>query len=173
MKKRGQFFLIAALIIALILASFIGLVNYAKSEKESSMGELQKDLENEITYTLDYGSSNNLSSEQFKTIFKNLSSIYINKSKDKTSIFLYGEAPGKIVANGKNSKDSEIKINIDGTWSVLKNGIGEFEEDYTLSQNKSYLMIANDLYEFDFNKGENFKYFISKDKGKENFIISG
>jgi hypothetical protein len=173
MKKKGQFFLIAALVIVVILVGFIGLVNYGKVERDSSIKNLQTELENEITYTLDYGSIHNLDSAEFRTIFKNLSSIYINKSVDKTTIFLYGAASGTMIVKGKNSKDLDILINVNGNWSTLNEGIGEFEEEYTLNENIIYLNISDNQYAFEFNSGQNFKYLISQGKEKENIIIKG
>lgn len=173
MKKRGQFFLIAAIIIVMILVGLIGFINYTHFEKEDSMKELQEELENEITYTLNYGAINDLSDNEFNILFKNLSSIYINKSSDKTNIFLYGKAPGAITAKGKNSEDLNISINVDGAESILKDGIGEFEKGYTLSGNLIYINISENQYTFAFNEGQNFKYFIAKYEGREKIIISG
>jgi hypothetical protein len=173
MKKRGQFYLIAAMIIIVILVGLIGFINYTSFEKEDSMKDLQKGLENEITYTMDYGAAHNLDSSEFKTIFKNLSSIYINKTNDKTSIFIYGESSGTIVAKGKNSENSNISININGTELTLQNGIGEFEENYILAGNLVYFNISENQYSFELSEGQNFKYFIAKGKGKEKIIIQG
>jgi|GEM_PF-6656018 len=173
MKKRGQFYLIAALIIVMILVGFIGLINYTTFEKENSMKELQTELENEITYTLDYGTLHNLDASQFRTIFQNLSSIYINKSFDKTSVFIYGLPSGTIVAKGKNSEDTISYITVDGLETTLKDGIGEFEETYTLTGSLVYVNISENQYTFEFNEGQNFKYLIAKGKGKEKIIIQG
>lgn len=173
MKKRGQFYLIAALIIVMILVGFLGLVNYVKVEKENSMKELQEEIENEIIYTLDYGARNNLDADEFRNIFKNLSSVYINKSIEKTSVFVYGMAPGTIGVNGKNSEDTNLSINIDGSEFILKKGIGEFEEDYIINANIIYINLSENQYTFDFKEGQNFQYLIAKGKGKEKIIIQG
>lgn len=173
MKKRGQFYLIAALVIVVLLVGFIGLTNYTKVEEESSLTELQKELETEIVYTLDYGSATDKSDSEFNTLFQNLSSIYINKSIEKTTIFLYGKAPGIIIVRGKTAKDLNISINVDGSWSTLKDGVGTFEETYTLVGESVALNLSNTSYAIDFNGGQNFKYLIFQGKGKENLIIQG
>jgi hypothetical protein len=173
MKKGGQFYLIAALVIVVLLVGFIGLTNYTKVEKESSLTELQKELETEIAYTLDYGSATDKSDSEFRIIFQNLSSIYINKSIEKTTIFLYGKAPGTIVVRGKTVKYLNISINVDGSWSTLKDGVGTFEETYTLVGESIALNISNTQYAIEFNEGQNFKYLIFQGKGKENLIIQG
>lgn len=173
MKKRGQFYLIAALVIVMLLVGFVGLTNYTRVQKENSMTELQKELENEIAYTLDYGSVNSLDDSEFRTIFQNLSSIYINKSIGKTSIFLYGTIPGTVVVRGITSKNLNISISIDGVESTLKDGIGTFEETYTLVGESVALNISDTSYTIDFNEGQNFKYLIFQGKERENIIIQG
>ena len=53
-NKRGQYYLIAAMIIIVILASFISVINFASKNSNDPMKEIEKELNNEIEEILNY-----------------------------------------------------------------------------------------------------------------------
>ena len=55
MNKRGQFFLVAAVIIVVIILGFISVSNYAKKEKYLKIYDMKDELEIESQKVLDYG----------------------------------------------------------------------------------------------------------------------
>jgi len=171
MKKGGQFYLVASMIILVILAGFISLSNYTSKVKFSEMKNIKQEINTEVENVLDYGTINNLASNEFLALFNNLSSNYIEKFSEKTTIFLYGESPGTIVCKGKNSWNETLSIDYGSGQEIVKNGEGEFEEIYTSSSASVNLTLDLVSYEFEFQEGEGFYYLISNKYGGENDII--
>jgi len=171
MKKKGQFFLIATLLVIIVISGFIALVNYASKSSKSSIREIEKELNIEIEKLMDYGAYNNLGSSEYNVVFRNMSSNYISKFPSKTIIFLYGEGTGDLNVKGINSYEEIIEINTGSGFVNLSTGIGEFEETYTPTSSLVVIKIDETEYSYEFLEGQSFYYLISNKEGGENNII--
>mgnify|MGYP000067774991 CR=1 FL=1 len=171
-NKRGQYYLIAAMIIIVILASFISVINFASKNSNDPMKEIEKELNNEIEEILNYATMQDLSSIEYKNIFKNMSSNYISKFSGKTTIFLYGDKTN-LTVKGKNSYNETLTFSDGNGFTILKTGVGEFEENYLLLADTGILKMEDVEHSFQFPKGQGFYYLISNRDGGENNLIRG
>jgi len=173
MNKRGQYYLIAAMIIVIILASFLSVINYSSNKKDNSINEIQRELNIEIEKILEYAAYADLSDAESLTVFDNMSSNYIDKFPEKTLIFVYGNPESTIKTKGYNSREEIIYFNPGSEFKILKSGVGEFNQTYSLSEKNATIRIEDFDYSFEFQKGQGFYYLISNKDGGENNLIRG
>lgn len=99
MDKRGQAFLIIALIVVAILIGFSMTYTQTKSTKEETK---VVDLSDEIYYegakVIDYGTFHNNPGQSTEANVENLIANYSNLNPDSQIIFLYGDS--KSISNG-------------------------------------------------------------------------
>ena len=172
MKKKGQFYLVAAMIIVIVLVSFITISNYAQKRNTSEFGELQTEIEIEIENVLDYVVKNDLSKSSRDVILENLSSIYIDKIGTAANvIFLYGEQDA-ISLKGYNY-GTNISIDVGGGFVNVSENIGEFTKTYSPTVTETSIKVDFDIYLFNLEEGQNFYFLISKEEGDEKEVIIG
>jgi len=170
-KKRGQFYLVAAILIISILAGFVAVTNYTKTPSTIDLTEIKGELDIEIGNFLDYVISNDLSAVNSNEKFTNFSSIYVEKIGDKKNIlFLFGDS-SSIKVNGVHSESSEnISIDHSGSYILL----GEtFDETYSLTNTNILIKDGEDVYSFEILEGKNFYYLVSKLEEGEKQVITG
>ena len=89
MKKRGQIYLIATVIIIAIISSFTLLSDYNKQENSNFIYDLKKQLEIESEKVLDYGFTNESDIEDLTENFAEDFSDYVGSGID--IYFISGE----------------------------------------------------------------------------------
>lgn len=146
MYKRGQFYLIAALVIASILVGFVTLSNYSDRRTFVRVDNLKEELEIESGRVLDYGILNN--DYQIENFTKNFSD-YAGEDVDIYYIV------------GNETSLSAYKHNSSGQTltTAINNG-------------KVKVTIEGDDYEFNINPGENFYFIIIQKIGGEKYIAT-
>ena len=101
MNKRGQFYLVAAIVIIAVIVGIAGISNYSKKSEDRELTDLKIELNSEIEKTFEYISNQELSFSQSLVIWKNLSSIYISKiGTNKNSVFLFGDSTNLLTVGG-------------------------------------------------------------------------
>ncbi|OYT36801.1 hypothetical protein B6U91_00285 [Candidatus Pacearchaeota archaeon ex4484_71] len=90
--KRGQFYLVAAMIIIAVIMGIFGVTNYIKkSNSAGSLDNLKEKLDIEISKNMEYAFEKGLTSEEMDTMWESFTEIEINNSDSKTNIlFLFG-----------------------------------------------------------------------------------
>lgn len=93
MHKRGQFFLIAAVIIVFVLIGFGAIYSSTKTLKEDVIFyDLSKEAVFEGTKVLDYSSFNSIPDSEVYAMVKNLTDYYSTLRPETDFIFIYGNA---------------------------------------------------------------------------------
>lgn len=143
--KQGQFYLVAAIVIAGILIGSISVINYSQKGKSVLVDEMKEELQIETQNVLDYGERNSVPG-QIRSFGQN----YSDYRKEADIYFIYGE----------NSSLEAYKYS------------GGSEEDFSsniaIESDKIKFSLENDVYEFNLEEGENFYFIISqKIKGDE------
>jgi len=91
-NKKGQFYLIAAIIISLVIIGFANLKNYSTRQSTITISNFGEELQIESENVLDFGTYNGYSSSSMQELMKNLSADYINYVRDgEESYFLFGD----------------------------------------------------------------------------------
>jgi len=169
MKKRGQFYLIAAIIIIGIVLTSVTLINYIKTKKEKypiyNLGDIVKF---ESAKVLDYGIVNGSDLNQLMTYWIINYTNYGGKSITGDWLFIYGEKNNlKALVINKESSGG-ITIDVGGTLVTspqLENyivKIYDISKEVT-SEGKINISIPQMNYSnsFDVKPGQNFWFVIT------------
>jgi hypothetical protein len=172
-NKKGQVFLMAAIIIAGIVISSAGLINYAKV---GSDGEEFYDLTDEIDFetkrVIDYGVFN---SGDIDMLIKGFLETYKDYIAREDVLFIYGDK------NNVKSLHFDTNRNVGSAGIITGNGrqitINVFDSTsafvtYTLSENLVKVEIRGIIYPFKLREGENFYFVIIKEDEDERFVAT-
>lgn len=177
-NKRGQFYIIAAIFIIIIISSLASVSTYINFKSKSrTVNDLGNELNEESSRIIDYGiySNQNLSSLEYnfteydftnyflyKTSGANITFIYGNKS-DLRGVQYYRDNTGKVSllrANFKatdiSSKNLPVEVSdVDGTVKVT-----------LLNKEFSFKLRENEMFYFVITKEENGEVFVESNQDK-------
>ena len=186
MNKRGQFFLIAALAIIMIVIG-LGVTNIAlrSSSQEEVIFDLSDEIAYETTSVIDYGLIQNINSnsDSTKTIIQDLVTSYAQRNPSYDLIAVYGEKDSLNLIRYENKDLGEISINTGSPDDIelgdeIKRGVFsnkeiseeitgditiKFENEDDIEQNK---------YEFKIKENNQHFYLILKQEGENEKIIA-
>ncbi len=180
MKKRGQFYLIAALIIVGILVGLGAIYNDVRtSNEDTQVYDLSKEINFESSKVVDQGVFSGSSSSTIEDNIKKLIEIYSNSSPNNEIFVLYGNETEKkslIYYKVENSGSTGISAGSGQNSKVdfYQQKLGTAAVDYGSTESgkiKIKLSEERDLeYTFDLEKGESFYIIVRKDKDAERFV---
>lgn len=174
MNKKGQVFLIAALIIATLIFSVSRTFNSVKVGKnQGAFYDLTKEIDYETKRVIDYGVVNGVPNVG-KISFSFLNN-YTDYLKDQEVIYVFGNSSdifavhydltNKLNAVSLNTGGAPINIPIQTTRgtraSVSKSPTGEID-----------VLIREIHYKFNLKEGQNFYFVIIKDEDGEKFVAT-
>ncbi len=148
MKRRGQFYLIATIILIVIIFGFITVSNYLKKQDSREIYYLGEELKIESAKVLDYetykeeNKLNDFMANFSKYAGQDIEIIYIISEIDEIKAYKY--------INGVNKGEIEV-IKDEG---IIKITVEDID------------------YEFDLNPGKNFYFIISQKTNKEKYIVT-
>lgn len=151
-NKRGQFYLIAGIIIAGIIIGFAVLNNSSFSNSPTELKEMVEELQIEGQKVLDYDVVH--STNNFEEDFSKEYSIYAGK--DKEIYFIVGDEVSGFEAyryEGTEKKDLTL--------------------EYLTVDDKLTFSLYGTSYEFKKEKGKNFHFILAKRSGGENYVFLG
>jgi hypothetical protein len=185
MNKRGQFFIIAAVLIVLILFTLSSVSTYAVvKEDPRTINELSDELNREGFYVIDYGVFNEkeLATPDAdglvdKFLVDGVGEYFLRKTKEANVIFIYGNRNGEVYA---------MEYNTVNTGDIRLSGIGSFEVDRPYAKRGDVSVTSSDNsvdvkisvagdeknYEFDMADNELFYFVIVQKRGQEFFVNS-
>jgi len=122
--KQGQFYLIAAVIIILVILGLVGVKNYVSIKKEPTKFQDFSDMLGlEGRYGIEYAVYNKDNSQTISQDIINLSSEYLksNYNEDFVLYVIYGDITGENIQATKISKESQgdITASLGGSLEVL------------------------------------------------------
>ncbi len=171
MSKKAQFYIIAAVIIAVVLLGLFATKNYIRVKpKDIKFYDLSKELNLESGYVIDYGVYNQEDTD-LDSLVDEWASIYVDYSSKVTGvgewIFVYGdkESVDAIVFTKETSGIVSIQIGSGRTDIIITDEWKQKVEDIGVTPGTdTVILISPDgtEYEFNLNKGENFFFVISK-----------
>ena len=171
-NKRGQFYLIAAVIIIAMVFAITALVNQARKQEFSELQYAGEELSIEAEAVMDSGIARGVDMDALlETFTKNYSSY----SNVENLYFVFGDTPSISVAAYRKLTPAVIIVNVSEEESHELGILNATytKEDYTISGNAITLTINEIPYEFDLKDGTNF-YFITSESDKEQeYIITG
>ena len=171
LDKSGQFYLIAAIILASIIIGITTLSNYSKRDSITKFNDLKEELQIEIVNVMDYGTYNKFNEAQMHVLLNDFTQGYIDsESRDKDLYFVFGNE-NNITVRGYQKSDKIISVS-SGVSSTITQKAGEFIGSIDPSGNDIILYIGDNSYTFKLNRGENF-YFVISQQDEGGYIVSG
>jgi len=171
MNRRGQFYLLAAVVIIAAIIGFAAVSNYANRGTAVKVYDLKEELGFESEQVLEYGVlSDNV--ENVTIHFTTLYTDYVGDDKDL--YFIYGDAGDVRVISYLEEVVGGTSINI-GTAEPYLEIVGRVEDTIEADANggKVKFTIGETEYEFDLEDGENFYFIISQDLEGETHVATG
>ncbi len=160
MNKRGQFYLVATVIIVSIIAGLAVISNYSYEKTPSKFYPIEQELRIESAKVMDYGIANGKNTND---LMKNFSRDYSINSDSDSSYFVFGKEDNLTLAGYNELNSTTIQINV---------GLGEQAMNFTKGQFQAFnfsntgenikVIISNVSYDFKLNKGQNFYFVVSK-----------
>lgn len=175
-NKRGQFYLIAAIIIVVVLASFATLTTYATvKQSPKTINNLGEDLQEEGPRIIDYGIYteddimrvlNNFSKDEFAPYFLQL-------TEDANLIFIYGNKTNLQGVRYNTTSTGRIYATIGGQTASWKMS-GDYTENMTIDTstltNNITVTLLNKDYVFDLKNNNMFYFVIAEEKEGETYV---
>ncbi len=171
-NKRGQFYLIAAMIISIILIALVTLSNYSKKQESATLYNLGEELKAESSYVFDYGLSRGYNDAQMKNLSSVFLKDYINYAKEgKNLYFIFGDA-NAITITGYSQENNVIYVNPgSGENPMTINSRNITSSDFIPSAQNITLKINETKYEFNLKPGKNFYFVALQSIGEENYVV--
>ncbi len=165
MNKRGQFYLIAAIVIVSLIVGFFTITNSAEQKESTKVYDLSEDLGIEGNQVLDFGliqqsSSDSSEKMSLKDLFENFTnkySQYVSDSNIKI-FFIFGNSTAISVVS-YNELSGSFSI---GDSSIPIKG-GKNVQTVVPKEDKITVIIDDIEYSFKLKPGENFYYIISQE----------
>jgi len=164
MKKRGQFYLVAAIIIAMVVFSLAAVNNYARKEsRETDVFDLRKEMGLEGGKVIDFAL---YSKEDVSKIVENWTGVYVAGNQDKEIenwVFVYGNPTKITVLAFTLGSAGTIRVN-DGS-TTISTDIKRHNKTATTIPLKDSVNVTfgNFTYMFDTTSEQNFAFLINKE----------
>jgi hypothetical protein len=185
MNKNGQFFLIAAITIIIVIVSVVTITNYTEKKNEVKLYDLKQEMGIESQQVLDYGTYNNLNSSQMKTLMENFINNYVNYIEDEKNIYFIFGNRNEINALGYQEINNEsVCITLNPSYHSYW-GYGEEDECIPLQMEATQsfpatsgaidvvvIRIEDNEYQFRLRAGENFYFVIWQKIAGEKEVVS-
>ncbi len=172
MNKRGQFYLLAAIIIIGVIIGFIAISNYAERRAAIKIYDLKEELQIESANVLDSGTYSELNETEMEVLIRDFIEQYA--SYEENLYFIYGDQYN-ITIIGYSELAAEVSvIEAGGDPIPLILDGGEITYEATNSKIKEVIIeIEGTEYKFDLKHGENFYFIIYLEVGEETYIDTG
>lgn len=122
MNKRGQFYLIAAVIISSVIISIVSVRNYAVVEKEpKNFFDISSQIKDEAARVIDYGAIGN--EDKMRDFARNVSESLRKTDPSVEVIMVFGNSSGVTVINFGNKTAEVGNIYIPGALEDVENNI--------------------------------------------------
>jgi len=182
MNKGGQFFLIAAITIIIIIVSVVTISNYTEKKNEVKLYDLKQEMGIESQQVLDYGTYNNLNSSQMRSLMESFIKSYVNYIEEEKNIYFIFGNKEEINALGYQEINNEsvcIKLNPNEGSQEEGNECIPLAMQETQSFpatagtiNVVVIRIEDNEYQFRLKPGENFYFVIWQKVGGQKNVVS-
>jgi len=169
--KRGQFYIIAAVIIAIIILSITGLTNYVTVKEEpASFYDLGTNFGQEGPVVVNYGVYNSLVISDVVKRFTDAYSDYmaLTGEQEFNLVVIYGNNRQATKTTYTRASTGEVETDL-GTIPV-SNAITSVTEPIPTGQSSIDVRIQEKDYNFKLKENENFLFVMTTSKGFENYV---
>ncbi len=177
MNKRGQFYLLAAIVIIAVIVGFATVSNYAKKKSSIKLYDVKEELGIESGKVLDYGTlkGNTIETEEGpKDIIEHFTDQYDKYAgENKEIFFIFGNYERVVLITYADISSGSIDI-VEGETRSKYEVPGRKIVKQFIEPSESgevSVKIGKDTYDFKLKPGENFYFVISQTIGEEKIVI--
>jgi len=187
--ERGQFYLIATIIIIAVIIGFAAISNYAQEQDSVKIYDLGEELNIEGENVLDHGIYNGLDQEETADLLQSFVENYSAYLGDDIDIYLLiGDDESIIVIGQDNLEDVKVEFGLTGnaidnlkkfSQKTFKPKAGDYDGETAKNVRKVKIKIKDKEntgeeyeYEFELKTGENFYFIISQKIGEESHVTT-
>lgn len=174
MNKRGQFFLIAAVIIISLFASLVVVHNQANAPKEDYLiYDLNREIAYESARNVDTSVYQNDPEAQLNAEIENLTSIYARLNPKTDFVFVYSNESEVVFLQYRNTNTGSVSVSLGGNNVDIPVSEQRFQRatrERTTENNLELRLEDNSAYFYSFRDGKNFFALIKKENEEEKFI---
>lgn len=156
-QKRGQFYLIGAIIIIAAIIGFAAISNYLEKKESIKLYDLGEELGIESENVLDFGTYNEFDESEIETLLTNFIESYAEYIEEGIEIYFIFGNPENITVIGYRELEEVPTISA----------------EITASKKEVIVTINSIKYPFKLEKGENFYFVISQEIGGEQYVVTG
>ncbi len=170
--KRGQFYLVAAIVIVAVIIGLVGVSNYAKQKPKVTVYDLNDELGIESSEIVEYGVFNyggDADLLEFLGDFTELYTEYAGEGKDL--YFVYGDEDGVTIIKYEEVLKGEVSLS-NSKYKVTGKKVNKTEGEIDPVTKIVSVEIGNTVREFTLSPGENFYYVLTEVVGDEKHIVS-
>lgn len=170
MNKRGQFYLITALFVILILFGTSSIATYTTIRPEPKIiTDISNDLNRETYKIIEYGILNEKDLNQIESKFagEDISKYILEKSEDANIVFVYGNKNDVNALSVGKTDTGKITI---GTFSFHANNEYSRKIKPIVKDGIVKVKVLNKEYDFKIKDNEMFYFLIVKEKDGEIFV---
>lgn len=172
MGKRGQFYLISAIVLAVIILGITTVNNYARKGKTSNIDEKAAELAIESAKVLDYAVYNGLDDSAINSLMIGFTRDYRTYASEKDMYFLFGKS-NEIVFMGYQGMQKALSIDVGSGYQTVDTTGGDFQEVFNPSSTTVTIKIEEASYSFKLKPGKNFHYILSEEIGEDERVRTG
>jgi hypothetical protein len=155
--KKGQFYLITAILIIVLVVASATIYNYSRKKNSSTVYDLGEELGIESQNILDSGTFDSLNEEGKNSLLENFILDYVAYAGEgKHLYFIFGD------------KANLQTISYDG---LVASGEA-LELTYSLSGNKVSVEVDSVVYEFDLADGHGFYFVVTQEIDEEKYVAT-
>ena len=163
-NRKGQFYLIAAIVITAIIVGFVSVTNYASAVPSSNLGYLKDEISIESSKAISYGTYNSLTPSGMQSLLENLSYNYINSSAAGDMYFIFGNTGGMVIVGYE--KDN-LPVSVDGSGLSWLPG-QTYTQSFVPSGNNVTIGVGGNEFTFPvYPNGQNFHFILSNINGNQ------
>ncbi len=175
--KKGQFYLLAAIVIIGVILGFAGISNYSKKKEDVKIYDIGDELGIESGEVLDFGTYNQYDESGMKNLLVDFNAMYTDYAGEgKNVYYVFGNKDKITIAGYSELIAGTISVDYGSTSGpsvLIISEKGYITEEFNPKGNKIIVTIEGNEYEFELKQGENFYFVISQEIGGEKYIATG
>jgi len=173
-NKKGQFYIIAAVIIAMIIVGMAGVSNYVITEEEpTEFYDLGGNLELEGAWVIDYGIYQQQDIEGNLDAFVEQYIEYFSEGEENLElVIVYGNNLEVQTANCTTSSPGDVGVlgaEVSGNTEIK---CGIFTDLDTISRDSVEVTLLDTEYPIDLTENKNFYFVIGRERGEETDVYT-
>jgi len=174
-NKRGQIYLVAAIIIVMILAGLISVKTYAVTKTEPrKIKDISSELKEETSRIIDYGiySKTHLN-DLLNNFDQEFSKYFLEKTEETNLVFIYGNKTKLYSVQYNDEYTGAVYATIGDsspTWTTSEPIINKTDITTNVIDDKIKINILEKDFFFDIREGQVFYFLITQQKDDETII---